>query len=95
MERQLGGVDMVRWQGRRIDPHVRSRTRIAGLILTFAIISFFFLAVGFYSGLPAPVGLLQAASVILMLAAIAFGVRLGMAALAARHDRRGLRSRGR
>lgn len=93
MERQLGGVDMVRWQGRRIDPQVRSRTRIAGLVLTFALISFFFLAAGFYSGLPAPVGLLQALAVILMLAAAAFGVRLGVAAVAARKDRRGLRSR--
>lgn len=95
MERQLGGVDMVRWQGRRIDPHARSRTRIVGLTATFAVISFFSLAVGFYSGLPVPVSLLQTASLVLMLALAAYGVHLGMAFIAGRSERRGLRSSSR
>ena len=73
MNSQLGQFDMVRWQGRRLDPQARAKARIVRLVLGLAALSAFSLMVGFYSGLPVPIGLLQTAFVVLALLVAVLG----------------------
>jgi hypothetical protein len=73
MDSQLGQVDMVRWQGRRLDAQTRAKARVLRLVLGLTALSAFSLMIGFYSGLPVPIGLLQAAFVALVILIGALG----------------------
>ncbi len=74
MDRHIGEVNMVRWQGRRLDAQTRARTRVARLVLGMAVLSGFWLTVGFYSGLPIPIEILQSAFVVLVAVTVVLGV---------------------
>lgn len=87
MERQLGRVDLVHWQGRRIAPEERAKSRIARAIVMIALLSAVSLAVGFYSGLPIPVEVLQTAFVLVLLGLVVIGARAAILALSTRRER--------
>jgi len=88
MERQFGQSGMVRWQDRRIAPQTRARARMARLVLGMAALSAVSLMIGFYSGLPVPLGLLQTVFLLLVALFAAFGLWAGFHALGARRRRR-------
>lgn len=87
MRHSLGASDMVRWQGRRIGGEARARSRMARLALLFAALSVASLVIGFYSGLPVPLDLLQTLTLLLVVGAAVFAVRLGFDRLANRGER--------
>jgi hypothetical protein len=66
MDREIGQAQMVRWQGRRADAQTRARTRTARLVVALALLSAVSLMIGFYSGLPIPLSLLQTTFVVLV-----------------------------
>lgn len=72
MQRDIGRIDMVRWQGRRPPPEQRARTRIVQATLFAGVIAALSLMAGFYSGLPVPVSVLQSFFVLLALALLGF-----------------------
>jgi hypothetical protein len=74
MDRHIGEANMVRWQGRRLDAQTRAKTRVARVVLGMAVLSGFWLTVGFYSGLPIPIGMLQTAFVFLVAVTLVLGV---------------------
>jgi heme A synthase len=87
MRADLGGVDMIHWQGRRLAPEQRARRRAARVALIFAIVAAVSLAAGFYSGLPVPIGLLQLVSALVLAAVLAFGAWTVISAVAHRGER--------
>lgn len=87
MERQLGRVDLVHWQGRRIAPEERAKSRVVRAIVMVALLSAVSLAVGFYSGLPIPVEVLQTVFVLVALGLAIAGARSAILALSSRRER--------
>ena len=88
MERQLGRVDLVHWQGRRLAPEGRANSRIARVIVMVGLLSAVSLAIGFYSGLPIPAEILQTAFVLVALGLVVVGARGALLALSSRRERR-------
>lgn len=88
MERQIGRVDMVRWQGRRINAETRSTGRVVRLVLGFVTLAAAALAVGFWSGLPIPIHLLQTVFAVVAISLITYGLVSAGHALMHREDRR-------
>jgi hypothetical protein len=93
MDHYLGGGDIVRWQGRRLAGESRAKSRVARLVMLFAALSVASLVVGFYSGLPVPLDLLQTLTVLLVIAGLVFGARAGVDRMAHRQDRGFVRRR--
>lgn len=87
MRHSLGASDMVRWQGRRIGGEARARNRMARLTLLFATLSVASLVIGFYSGLPVSLDLLQTLTLLLVVGLAVFAVRLGFDRLTNREER--------
>jgi hypothetical protein len=87
MQRDLGRMDMVHWQGRRLAPEVRLKLRIVKLALAFAVAAALSLMAGFYSGLPVPISLLQSVFAMLMAALLAFAAWSLASSAAHRGDR--------
>lgn len=90
MDRQIGQVQMVRWQGRRLAPQTRAKSRVARLILGMAILSALSLMIGFYSGLPVPIGLMQMVFVYLVGLIAIVGAWTGAEALMRRNEGAGI-----
>ena len=88
MDRQLGRVDMVRWQGRRPKAETRNVGRAARLALMFLVVAAASLAVGFWSGLPVPLELLQTVFAVVALALVIYGVSMLGHTLAHGRERR-------
>ena len=86
MDPHIGESDMVRWQGRRLDAQTRATTRVARLVLGMALLSAFWLTVGFYSGLPIPIEMLQTAFVVLVALTAVLGVWTLLEALMRRNE---------
>ena len=93
MDYYSGSSDMVRWQGRRLAGESRARSRIARLVLLFAALAVVSLVIGFYSGLPVPLDLLQVLTVLVVGGALVFGARAGVDWLVNREDRGLIRRR--
>lgn len=71
MQTDIGGIHMVQWQGCRLAPEQRAKGRIVRLGLYLAAIAALSLMIGFYSGLPVPLGLIRSAFVLVSLGALA------------------------
>lgn len=87
MQRDLGRVYMVHWQGRRIAPDNRVKARFLRATLVLGVIAAVSLMMGFYSGLPVPIGLLQSVVLLVVLGLLAFGAWSGVQAIRHRKDR--------
>jgi hypothetical protein len=87
MEHYLDHVGMVRWQGRRLAAENRAKSRLVRLALLFAALSVASLTIGFYSGLPVPLDLLQTLVVLLVGAGLVFVARAGLDVLVHRDER--------
>ncbi len=93
MEHSLGSCDMVRWQGRRPAGESRAKGRVARLAILFTALACGSLIIGFYSGLPVPLDLLQTLTVLFLIGAAAFAVRAGVDHLVNRQERGVIRRR--
>ena len=89
MRHSLEDSGMVRWQGRRLDGHTRARTRLVRLLLGLAALSVASLIVGFYAGLPVPLGLLRTLLILLLAGAAVFAAKAAIDALVHREGRKG------
>jgi len=93
MEHSLGSFDMVRWQGRRLAGESRAKSRIARLAILFTALAVGSLVIGFYSGLPVPLDLLQTLTVLFLIGAAVFAARAGVDRLVNREQRGMIRRR--
>ena len=74
----LSSTDMVRWQGRRLAAESRAKSRIARLVILFKALAVGSLIVGFYSGLPVPIDLLQTLTLLAVVGLLVFVARAGV-----------------
>ena len=88
MQHELGRIDMVRWQGRRLAGEDRAKNRLARVIVGLVALAALSLTVGFYSGLPVPLGVLRTLVVLSLLAGGIYALRVGYDALFHREARR-------
>jgi hypothetical protein len=88
MQHQLGRVDLVHWQGRRLPAEDRAKSRVARMILGLVALSTVSLTIGFYSGLPVPLGVLRTLVVLSILSVGAYALRAGIDAVVHREERR-------
>ena len=87
MQRDIGRVYMVHWQGRRPAPEQRTKSRVFRATLGFAVIAALSLMGGFYSGLPVPISLLQSVFATVTTLLALFGAWIAWNALHHRGDR--------
>ena len=79
---------MVRWQGRRLPAEDRAKSRLTRTILGLVALSTVSLIIGFYSGLPVPLGVLRTLVVLSILSVAAYTVKVAIDAVRHREERR-------